>query len=111
MYSAKKVAGKKLYELARKGIVIERQTNEIEIINLELIDQTDNTLTLQVTCSPGTYIRTLAEDIGAALGVGAYCETLERTAIGQYSLDRALAPTELTSATWTSFLFDLSTAT
>ena len=89
MYSAKKVGGQKLYDLARKGIEIERQPNEIEIYNIELLDYNYPSLKIEVGCSTGTYIRTLADDIGKKLGCGAYCEELERTSIGEYKLKDA----------------------
>ncbi len=96
MFSAKKVGGKKLYDLARKGIEIERQPNEIEIYNIELLDYTYPNLKIEVGCSTGTYIRTIAHDIGQKLGVGAYCEELERTEIGKYKLTNALEPKNVT---------------
>ena len=107
MYSAKKVKGKKLYDLARKGIEIEREPNEIEIFELNLIDYDPKCLVLRVSClvSTGTYIRTLAHDIGQALavprdgvlrGVGAYCEELRRTKIGECSVEDAVGPKSVT---------------
>jgi tRNA pseudouridine55 synthase len=122
MYSAKKVKGKKLYELARKGEIIERQPIDIEIYNIELIASpgnagtkqstgwidkllrrftprneviTKNSFTIRVSCSTGTYIRTLCHDIGEVLGTGAYCSELRRTKIGEYSVDQALLPTDI----------------
>ncbi len=95
MHSAKKVGGKKLYDLARKGIEIERQPNTINISNIELISYDFPTLEISVTCSTGTYIRTLTHDIGQALGTGAYCEELRRTSIGSYSVNDAHLPKTL----------------
>lgn len=97
MFSAKKVKGKRLYELARKGIEIKRKKNKIEIYNIKLIDYVPSPLQgegqgevkLEVTCSSGTYIRTLAHDIGKKLGCGAYCEELQRTKIGDFDLSTA----------------------
>ena len=97
MYSAKKQAGKKLYELARKGIEVEREPREIEIKELELLEanQRDNSLdstiplTIKVKCSKGTYIRTLCHDIGAALGCGATMSSLRRTMSGSYRIEDA----------------------
>ncbi|HBU06897.1 MAG TPA: tRNA pseudouridine(55) synthase [Candidatus Magasanikbacteria bacterium] len=89
MYSAKKINGQKLYDLARKGITIRRKKNKIEIYNIKLIEYNYPILKISVNCSAGTYIRTLANDIGEKLRVGAYCEELERTKIGEYSLDEA----------------------
>lgn len=95
MYSAKKIKGKKLYELARKGIEIERQPHNIEIYNIKLMEYNHPILKIKVECSTGTYIRTLAHDIGQALQTGAYCDELERTKIGDCSLDDAKAPKQI----------------
>lgn len=89
MFSAKKINGQRLYTLARKGIEIERKPNEIEIYEIKLLEYTWPILTIEVQCSAGTYIRTLAHDIGAKLGVGAYCQELVRTQIGTYLLTNA----------------------
>ncbi|WP_343596938.1 tRNA pseudouridine(55) synthase TruB [Acinetobacter sp.] len=86
MYSALKKQGKPLYELARQGIEVEREARSITIYQLELLDFTQNTLTLDVTCSKGTYIRVLGEDIGEALGCGAHLASLHRTATGHFDL-------------------------
>lgn len=89
MYSAKKINGKKLYELAREGIEVERKPNQIEIYNIELLNYDYPRLKIRVDCSTGTYIRTLVHDIGQRLGCGAYCEELTRTRIGEYTIDNA----------------------
>jgi tRNA pseudouridine55 synthase len=89
MYSAKKIQGRKLYELAREGKEIERRPNEIEIYNIELSEYNYPHLKIRVDCSTGTYIRTLGHDIGQKLGCGAYCEELTRTKIGSYFLKDA----------------------
>lgn len=86
MYSAIKVDGKKLYELARAGKEVERKPREITIFSLELLEFSGETAKIRVHCSKGTYIRTLCHDIGAALGCGACMETLRRTAAGEYTL-------------------------
>lgn len=86
MYSAIKVNGKKLYELARAGKEVERKPREITIFSLELLEFSGETAKIRVHCSKGTYIRTLCHDIGAALGCGACMETLRRTAAGEYTL-------------------------
>ncbi|OGH87555.1 MAG: hypothetical protein A3J93_03455 [Candidatus Magasanikbacteria bacterium RIFOXYC2_FULL_42_28] len=96
MYSAKKIAGKKLYELARVGKTVERKPSAIEIYDIKLLDYVWPNLTIEVTCSAGTYIRTLAEDIGKKLGTGAYCQALTRTQIGEYGLTDARSPAEAT---------------
>ncbi len=106
MYSAKKVEGKKLYELARKGVTIERQAADIEVFDIKLIDTSlPEKLTLSVACSPGTYIRTLAHDIGEKLGVGAYCSELRRTKIGDFAVDDATDPRTLKKESWQDRLF------
>ena len=84
MYSAVKVQGKKLYELARKGVEIERKPREITIHELELTGEHDGDFVLRVVCSKGTYIRTLCHDIGAALGCGGCMSYLRRTGAGSY---------------------------
>ena len=81
MYSALKKDGRPLYELARKGEVVERKPRQVTIHSLVLLNQTEDTLTLDVACSKGTYIRTLVEDIGEALGCGAYVKELRRTVV------------------------------
>jgi tRNA pseudouridine55 synthase len=90
MYSALKKDGRPLYELARQGIEIERPARPVTIHRLILLAFDDQTLTLEVTCSKGTYIRTLAEDIGAGLGCGGYVETLHRTQTGPFVLDESM---------------------
>lgn len=90
MYSAVKIGGKKLYELARKGQEIERKPREITIHALELLDGAGSDWTLRVHCSKGTYVRTLCHDIGAALGCGGCMSSLRRTMAGRFTLDGAL---------------------
>ncbi|RYY80407.1 MAG: tRNA pseudouridine(55) synthase TruB [Moraxellaceae bacterium] len=87
MYSALKKDGRPLYELARAGIEIERPARPVTIYQLELLGFTQDTISLQVRCSKGTYIRTLAEDIGKALGSGAYVKALHRTTTGHFTLN------------------------
>ena len=88
MYSAKKIEGRKLYELARKGEVVERKPIRATIHDLELlgmnIDGGEKKITVRVACSAGTYIRVLAEDIGGSLGIGAHLTALRRTAAGNF---------------------------
>ncbi|MBX3290588.1 MAG: tRNA pseudouridine(55) synthase TruB [Acidobacteria bacterium] len=103
MYSAKKVEGKKLYALARKGIEIERKPVKVNIHELELVagkgsDALDPVLRIRVVCSAGTYIRTLAEDIGRALGTGAHLTELRRTRAGAFSISAAHSPDEIDAA-------------
>ena len=95
MYSALKRDGKPLYELARQGIEVEREAREVVIHVLELLHFEGHDATVRVRCSKGTYIRTLAEDIGKALGCGAYLTALRRTEVGDLVLPRALTLTEI----------------
>lgn len=90
MYSALKHNGRKLYELAREGKVIERKARKITIFELKLLEFTSDTLMLDVFCSKGTYIRSLAEDIGYKLGCGGTITGLRRTQSGQFKLKNAL---------------------
>jgi tRNA pseudouridine55 synthase len=90
MYSALKYGGKKLYELARLGITVERSPRKITIYKIELLSFDAPRLSLRVHCSSGTYIRTLAEDIGTALGCGGTIEKLRRDSVGNYTLETAL---------------------
>lgn len=96
MHSALKRDGKPLYEYARAGIVLEREARQVTIHALELLDYQAPFLTLRVTCSKGTYIRVLGEDIGAALGCGAHLQALRRTQVGNLTLDHAVTLDALT---------------
>ena len=87
MFSALKRDGKTLYDLAREGISIERQARAVRIEKLEILNFVDELLTVKVTCSKGTYIRVLAEDIGDALKCGAYLASLRRTGVGDLSIE------------------------
>jgi tRNA pseudouridine55 synthase len=100
MYSALKLNGKKLYELAREGITVERAPRQITIYELHLLDATFDTLTLDVACSKGTYIRSLAEDIGHDLGCGATVTALRRTQAGQFLLANAKTIEQLSALTY-----------
>lgn len=90
MYSAVKIGGKKLYELARQGREIQRPSREIEIRELELLSHEENDYVIRVTCSKGTYIRTLCKDIGQALGCGGTMAALRRIRAGAYGLEAAI---------------------
>ena len=90
MYSALKVNGQKLCDLARKGKQVERQPRPITIFELTLLSFEENRLRLRVRCSKGTYIRTLCDDIGAALGTLGCMESLRRTQAGDYSITEAV---------------------
>ncbi len=98
MYSAKKVKGQKLYELARKGKEIERKATEIEVKELEILHYEWPQLRLRASVSSGTYMRVLAQDIGRALGVGGYLTALRRTKIGQFDVREAKTLEELESS-------------
>jgi tRNA pseudouridine55 synthase len=99
MHSALKRDGKALYEYARAGIEVEREARAVTIHGIEIISGADDTWTLDVRCSKGTYIRTLAEDIGAALGCGAHLSALRRTGSGALTLDGALTLEQLGAMT------------
>ena len=90
MYSALKVNGQKLCDLARKGKEVERQPRPITIHELTLLEVTENTLRLRVRCSKGTYIRTLCKDIGEALGCGGCMQQLRRVTAGEYTIEEAV---------------------
>ncbi|MBD3311282.1 MAG: tRNA pseudouridine(55) synthase TruB [Candidatus Magasanikbacteria bacterium] len=92
MYSAKKIKGQKLYELARQGKTIDRKPVKINIYNLKIINYKWPNLVVEVDCSRGTYIRTLAHDIGKKLEVSGYCEKLRRTKIGNFKVENAIKP-------------------
>ena len=96
MYSALKVNGKKLYELAREGKTVERKPRPVHFYEIEILEIDLPLVRFRVTCSKGTYIRTLCHDIGEKLGCGAAMETLLRTKVGRFTLDDAitLAQTE-----------------
>jgi len=95
MYSAIKVKGKPLYKLARTGIEIQRPKRTVNIYTIDLISLSQPYLDLKVSCSKGTYIRTLCDDIGKALGSGAHMISLERTRIGKFRIDESLSIEEL----------------
>ena len=90
MYSALKINGQKLVDLARKGKTVERQPREIEIFELELLEFAGSTARLRVRCSKGTYIRTLCKDIGEALGCGGCMAELRRVQAGEYNAEEAV---------------------
>ena len=90
MYSALKVNGKKLYELARKGQEVERQPRPITVFELTNLGFDGTRLSLRVRCSKGTYIRTLCQDIGDALGCGGCMEALRRVRAGEYGIEDAV---------------------
>jgi tRNA pseudouridine55 synthase len=85
MYSAVKIGGKKLYDLARKGVEVEREPRRVTIKELELLEETETGFMLRVVCSKGTYIRTLCHDIGTELGCGGTLDYLRRTRAGGFT--------------------------
>ena len=89
MYSAIKQNGKKLYELARKGIEVERKSRKVTINSIDILEINGERVTIDVSCSKGTYIRTLCEDIGMKLHVGAYMNTLRRTKTGPFTIEES----------------------
>lgn len=95
MYSALKHQGQPLYKLARKGIEVERAPRQVSIYSAELLQFSEASIELRVHCSKGTYIRSLAEDLGAALGCGAHVSALRRLAAGPYEEGQATTLAEL----------------
>lgn len=95
MYSALKVNGKKLYDLAREGIEIERKKRKVNIYDIELLDFAFPKATIRVTCSKGTYIRTLVDDIGEKLGSLAYVNELARVRVGELDIKDAIKSEDL----------------
>lgn len=89
MYSALKVGGKKLYELAREGKTVGRKPRRVEIFSLEILDIQLPLAAIRVTCSKGTYIRTLCQDIGERLGCGGAMRSLKRTRVGKFQIENA----------------------
>ncbi|MBE7023620.1 MAG: tRNA pseudouridine(55) synthase TruB [Ruminococcaceae bacterium] len=101
MFSAIKIEGKKLYELAREGKTVEREPRKVVINGIEIknINLEDGTVDMLVDCSKGTYIRTLCNDIGAALGCGGHMSALERTRSGRFSISEAFSLEQIETMT------------
>ncbi|HBF36277.1 MAG TPA: tRNA pseudouridine(55) synthase TruB [Firmicutes bacterium] len=100
MYSAVKVHGQKLYDLARKGLTIDRQPRGIEVQKWEILNSKETygfkeSVFVEITCSKGTYIRTLIHDLGTGLGTGAHMGSLKRLRSGKFSLDHSLKIAEV----------------
>ncbi len=95
MYSALKVNGKRLYELARAGKEVERKGRRVEIHSIEILSVSLPEITFRVACSKGTYIRTLCHDIGQKLGCGGTMKSLKRTRVGIFTIDGALKLSQL----------------
>jgi tRNA pseudouridine55 synthase len=104
MYSAKKVNGKKLYQLARQGKTLDIPPVKIHINEIEFLDYNKPILKIRVKCSSGTYIRSLAFDIGKELGTGAYLKELKRTAIGIFKVENSVAVENLSTDSWSVYL-------
>ena len=101
MYSAKKVNGKKLYELARKNVEIEREPVAITIHDIKLISHEGNHITFDVSCSSGTYIRSLCADIAEKLNTIGIMSALKRTAIDKYTLDQSCTLEQIAAGEFT----------
>ena len=110
MYSALKKEGVRLYDLARQGTEVEREQREIEIFQLELLEFKDDQFKIRVLCSKGTYIRSLADDIGKKLGTGAILTALNRTKTAGFCLDECVDLNDLTPENVASFLLDAELA-
>lgn len=95
MYSALKVNGRKLYELARAGQEVERKARRVEILELEILEMSLPVVKMRVVCTKGTYIRTLCADIGERLGCGGTMQSLERTRVGGFRKEDALTLAQL----------------
>lgn len=101
-FSAIKVNGKKSYEIARRGGEVILESRDVTIYSIKLIEYKYPKLVISTKVSSGTYIRSLANDIGQSLKCGAYLNELERTKVGKYSLKRSVKLSELTSENWES---------
>lgn len=110
MYSALKKNGVRLYELARKGIEVEREGRLINIYNIEDIKISNPTVSMKVTCSKGTYIRSLCYDIGEALGVGAAMTKLKRTKTSKFSEEESINISDINSDNINKFIISIEDA-
>lgn len=95
MYSALKINGRKLYELAREGIEVERSPRPVEIRSIRMLSTQGDRISMHVSCSKGTYIRTLCEDVGLRLGFPATMAFLLRTRVGPFDISQAFTPEEI----------------
>jgi len=111
MYSAVKYQGKPLYQLARAGITVERRSRLAKIYDLELVDWQPPVATIEVVCGKGTYIRSLASDLGQALGCGAYLKSLIRLRCGLFDIRDAVSVPQLEDAFrygyWQRFIYPI----
>ena len=101
MYSAKRVGGRRLYKIAKEGRVVEREPSKVRIHRIELLEKKDRDIRIIVTCSKGTYIRSLARDIGTDLNTHGTVTALTRTAVGDYRINDAVELDQLESV-WNS---------
>ncbi|MBE2279232.1 MAG: tRNA pseudouridine(55) synthase TruB [Ignavibacteriaceae bacterium] len=97
MYSAVSFKGKKLYKLARKGKTVEREPREVTVHKFEILSYNPPFINFELKCSKGTYVRSIASDLGTKLGCGAYLSSLRRTYIGEYSSEDAFEPAEFSN--------------
>ncbi|MFH1663150.1 MAG: tRNA pseudouridine(55) synthase TruB [Chloroflexota bacterium] len=113
MFSALKYKGKRLYNLAREGITIKRESRAATIYRLELLDFKTPFVSLEIECSRGTYIRSLAYDLGELLGCGAHLKELVRLSYGPFDIKAAVSPNQLEDAfsnnNWQQFLYPIDT--
>ncbi|HBR08260.1 MAG TPA: tRNA pseudouridine(55) synthase TruB [Clostridiales bacterium] len=109
MYSAIKINGRKLYDIARRGQVVERQPRKVIISRLEVTGERAGDFLLDITCSKGTYIRTLCSDIGEALGCGGCLSFLRRTGAGRFSIADAHTLSQVEQAGVDTFLLPVDT--
>ena len=98
MYSALKVNGKKLYELAREGKVVERKSRKVQIYDIRIKEMKLPRIRMEVSCSKGTYIRTLCNDVGEVLGVGGCMESLLRTKVSRFELNDSMKLADIEKA-------------
>ena len=102
MFSAKKIGGVKLYELARKNIIVDRKPTQINISDINLINFNETNIVFTVSCSKGTYIRVLGKEIAEKLGTVGYLNSLIRTRVGEYLIDDSASLNQF-KLLWKSF--------
>lgn len=107
VYSAIKIKGKKMYEMARQGIKIKPQPRKIFVKSIQILKYSYPYLKIQVECGSGTYIRSLANDIGIRLNTGAYLEELIRTRVGDYKIDDSIKLEKLNKNNWKEFTIEI----
>lgn len=90
-FSAKKIKGQRAYKLAREGKEVKLEPRKVTINEIEILDYKWPILSLRIACGKGTYIRSIARDLGQELGVGGYLTALQRTKVGQYTIDQSIS--------------------